>query len=115
VLQGLYRVNPDADAQIWAGAIRPLLRQAGAKLFFLPPYSPDPNPIEQVLAKLKTLLKKADTRPWWNGAGVGIDIDTGYDDFGARYNDYDLPKVTLPTRPKIRIFTGACSIIGLTI
>src|ERR1043165_2738050 len=36
-------------------AIRQLIRAAGAKLFFLPPYSPDLNPIEQVFAKLKTL------------------------------------------------------------
>ena len=35
---------------------------AGAKLLFLPPYSPDLNPIEQVFAKLKTLLRKADAR-----------------------------------------------------
>jgi transposase len=33
-----------------------LIRSAGAKLFFLPRYSPDLNPIEQVFAKLKTLL-----------------------------------------------------------
>ena len=38
------------------------LRRAGAKLFFLPPYSPDLNPIEQVFAKLKTLLRKANER-----------------------------------------------------
>ena len=31
----------------------------GAKLFFLPKYSPDLNPIEQVFAKLKHLLRKA--------------------------------------------------------
>jgi transposase len=37
-------------------------RSAGAKLFFLPPYSPDLNPIEQVFAKLKTLLRKAAER-----------------------------------------------------
>jgi transposase len=43
-------------------AIRRLIRTAGAKLFFLPPYSPDLNPIEQVFAKLKTLLRKADER-----------------------------------------------------
>ena len=43
-------------------AIRRLIRAAGAKLFFLPPYSPDLNPIEQVFAKLKTLLRKADER-----------------------------------------------------
>ena len=41
-------------------AVRRLIRAAGAKLFFLPPYSPDLNPIEQVFAKLKTLLRKAD-------------------------------------------------------
>jgi len=43
-------------------AIRQALRAAGAKLFFLPPYSPDLNPIEQVFSKLKTLLRKADER-----------------------------------------------------
>jgi transposase len=43
-------------------AVRCLIRTAGAKLFFLPPYSPDLNPIEQVFAKLKTLLRKADER-----------------------------------------------------
>ena len=43
-------------------AVRQLIRAAGAKLFFLPPYSPDLNPIEQVFAKLKTLLRKADER-----------------------------------------------------
>jgi transposase len=43
-------------------AIRQALRAAGAKLFFLPPYSPDLNPIEQVFSKLKALLRKADER-----------------------------------------------------
>jgi len=38
--------------------IRRAIRNAGAKLFFLPPYSPDLNPIEQVFAKLKALLRK---------------------------------------------------------
>ena len=43
-------------------AIRRAIRAAGAKLFFLPPYSPDLNPIEQMFAKLKTLLRKAAER-----------------------------------------------------
>ncbi len=43
-------------------AVRSAIRAADAKLFFLPPYSPDLNPIEQVFAKLKTLLRKADER-----------------------------------------------------
>ena len=36
-----------------------MIQAAGAHLLFLPPYSPDFNPIEQVLAKLKVLLRKA--------------------------------------------------------
>ncbi len=43
-------------------AVRDAIRKAGAKLFFLPPYSPDLNPIEQVFAKLKALLRKAAER-----------------------------------------------------
>ena len=43
-------------------AVRRAIRAAGAKLFFLPPYSPDLNPIEQVFAKLKLLLRKAAER-----------------------------------------------------
>ncbi len=43
-------------------AVRKAIRAAGAKLFFLPPYSPDLNPIEHVFAKLKTLLRKAAER-----------------------------------------------------
>jgi len=43
-------------------AVRQAIRKAGARLFFLPPYSPDLNPIEQVFAKLKTLLRKAQER-----------------------------------------------------
>jgi transposase len=43
-------------------AVRTAIRAVGAKLFFLPPYSPDLNPIEQVFAKLKALLRKAQER-----------------------------------------------------
>jgi transposase len=43
-------------------AVRQLIRSAGAKLFFLPKYSPDLNPIEQVFAKLKHLLRKCAAR-----------------------------------------------------
>jgi transposase len=60
-------------------AIRRLIRAAGAKLFFLPPYSPDLNPIEQVFAKLKTLLRKADERTieaTWRRIGSLLDCFT---------------------------------------
>lgn len=43
-------------------AVRSAIRAAGAKLFFLPPYSPDLNPIEQAFAKLKALLRKTQER-----------------------------------------------------
>ena len=43
-------------------AVREAVEAAGATLFFLPPYSPDFNPIENAFAKLKTLLRKAAAR-----------------------------------------------------
>ena len=43
-------------------AVRKAIRSAGARLLFLPKYSPDLNPIEQLFAKLKTLLRKAAAR-----------------------------------------------------
>jgi transposase len=43
-------------------AVRTAIRKAGAHLIFLPKYSPDLNPIEQLFAKLKHLLRKAGAR-----------------------------------------------------
>ncbi len=43
-------------------AARAAIRKVGARLILLPKYSPDLNPIEQVFAKLKHLLRKAATR-----------------------------------------------------
>lgn len=45
-----------------AGAIRAAIRKAGARLLFLPPYSPDLNPIEQVFSKLKHFMRIAQGR-----------------------------------------------------
>ena len=42
--------------------VRQAIEQVGARLLYLPPYSPDFNPIEQVFAKLKALLRKAAKR-----------------------------------------------------
>ena len=53
-------------------AVRQAIRDAGASRVFLPPYSPDLNPIEQVFAKIKTLLRKANARTveaTWQGIG----------------------------------------------
>lgn len=39
--------------------VRSLIESRGARLMFLPPYSPDLNPIELAFSKLKTLLRQA--------------------------------------------------------
>jgi transposase len=48
--------------------VRQAIAAAGASLLYLPPYSPDLNPIEQLFAKLKALLRRAAARtrdtPW---------------------------------------------------
>ncbi len=57
-------------------AVRRAIRSAGAKLLFLPKYSPDLNPIEQVFAKLKALLRKAAERTvedLWKRIGALLD------------------------------------------
>lgn len=57
-------------------AVRQAIRDARAKLLFLPPYSPDLNPIEQVFAKLKSLLRKAAERTieaTWRRIGTLLD------------------------------------------
>jgi transposase len=43
-------------------AARQMIRAAGARLWYLPPYSPDLNPIEQVFAKIKHWMRTAQKR-----------------------------------------------------
>jgi transposase len=67
-------------------AIRKAIRAAGALLLFLPAYSPDLNPIEQVFAKIKTLLRKADARTIEEvDAALGKLLDQFEPDEYARY------------------------------
>ena len=57
-------------------AVRAAIRAAGARLLFLPAYSPDLNPIEQVFAKLKHLMRKAAERTreaTWRRIGTLLD------------------------------------------
>jgi transposase len=42
--------------------VRAAIEQAGAAVKYLPPYSPDFNPIEQVFTKLKAMLRKTQAR-----------------------------------------------------
>ena len=58
---------------------RALIEAAGASLLFLPPYSPDFNPIENAFAKLKALLRKAAERTvegLWSAIGRVMDTFT---------------------------------------
>lgn len=57
-------------------AVREAIEAAGAELRFLPPYSPDFNPIENAFAKLKALLRKAAERTrdaLWNAVATAIE------------------------------------------
>jgi transposase len=45
-----------------AAALRQIIRDAGARLWYLPPYSPDLNPIEQAFAKIKHWMRMAQKR-----------------------------------------------------
>jgi transposase len=56
--------------------VQHLIEATGARLLYLPPYSPDLNPIEMAFAKLKALLRKAAERSvpaLWDRIGVLID------------------------------------------
>ena len=57
-------------------AVRKAVRAVGARLLFLPPYSPDLNPIEQVFSKLKHLMRRAaerDKTATWKRIGTLLD------------------------------------------
>jgi transposase len=58
---------------------RQMIEAAGASLLYLPPYSPDLNPIENAFAKLKALLRKAAERTvdgLWTAIGRLLDLFT---------------------------------------
>jgi transposase len=59
--------------------VRHMIEASGASLLYLPPYSPDFNPIENAFAKLKALLRKAAQRTLdglWSAIGRSIDCFT---------------------------------------
>ena len=58
-----------------AGIVK-AIRATGASILYLPPYSPDLNPIEQLFAKLKALLRSAAARTkeaLWTAIGHPLD------------------------------------------
>jgi len=59
-----------------SAAVRKAIRNAGAHLLYLPPYSPDLNPIEQAFAKLKHWMRGARARnreTLWRAVGEILD------------------------------------------
>lgn len=62
--------------------VRESLQAVGADVLYLPPYSPDFNPIEQAFSKLKTLIRKAKQRTMdglWKTCGELLDRFTKND------------------------------------
>ena len=58
-------------------SVRAMVEAAGATIMFLPPYSPDFNPIEKAFARLKAMLRKAAERTvtgLWDLIGQLVDI-----------------------------------------
>ena len=58
-------------------SVREAIEAAGARLMFLPPYSPDFNPIEKAFARLKAMLRKAGERTvsgLWRLIGRLVDL-----------------------------------------
>ena len=59
--------------------VREAIESAGAHLFYLPPYSPDLNPIENAFSKLKAILRKAAPRTiedLWAAIAAALDTFT---------------------------------------
>ena len=108
--------------------VRAAIKAAGADLLYLPPYSPDFNPIENAFAKLKALLRKAAERTLdglWNVirciagtltatecanyfAAAGYDTDWSENALGTGYSSHSSPLITawhvcallFPTAPR---------------
>ena len=58
-------------------SVQVLIEEAGASLRFLPPYSPDFNPIEKAFSRLKAMLRKAGERTvsgLWDLIGRLVDL-----------------------------------------
>lgn len=76
-----------------------MIEERGCKLLYLPPYSPDYNPIEEAFAKLKGLLRRAAARSreaLVESMGVALDTITGQDARGFfGHCGYRLPAQTL--------------------
>jgi transposase len=65
-----------------AGAVARAIRRAGAGCWYLPPYSPDLNPIEKIWSKVKALVRKAKartTKALWDAIARALQAVTAQD------------------------------------
>jgi transposase len=79
VLRPGHLVIMDNLAAHKVAGVRQAIEACGATLLYLPPYSPDLNPIENAFAKLKALLRKAAERTiegLWRAIGCLLDLFT---------------------------------------
>ena len=76
--------------------VQEAIEARGATLRYLPPYSPDFNPIEMVFHPLKTFLRKAAERTGWVGLSAPISIS----------HAADTGRVALPAKPS-KLWDGA--------
>lgn len=79
--------------------VEKLIEEAGATLLFLPPYSPDFNPIEEAFSKVKSILREASSRTkeaLLEATGKALDAITS-EDLRGFYQDcgYHLPVQSL--------------------
>ncbi len=85
------------------GRVREILEEAGCELVYLPPYSPDLNPIEQAFSKVKGLLRQAEARTREAlGGGDGAGALRGHHARGVR-----LPQPLRLPRPGPTTMTDA--------
>ena len=79
--------------------VRGAIEAQAARLLYLPPYSPDLNPIEQVFAKLKSLLRTAATRTvdaLWHAIGQALDAFSPTECANYLANDGYVPSIRIP-------------------
>ncbi len=75
--------------------VRELIEKRGCKLLYLPPYSPDLNPVEEAFSKVKALLRRAGARTreaLLEALGAALDAVTARDTRGFfEHCGYRLP------------------------
>ncbi len=81
-------------------AVRKAIREAGAHIFFLPPYSPELTPVEQLFAKPERLMRRAGER---TKEGAWRQTGTLLDQLAPRLSSRPGNAKTIPETPDMRM------------